>query len=61
MLVDCFAGCRIEHFSELGATLYRGPMLIENALAMCQVKDPFGNLIGLRGEYSGCHTTSTDV
>jgi len=45
----------IEHFSELGAELYRAPMLIENGLAMCQLRDPFGNLIGLRGEYNGCH------
>ncbi|MEZ8336060.1 glyoxalase/bleomycin resistance/dioxygenase family protein, partial [Vibrio splendidus] len=28
---------------------YRGPMAIENGLFMCQIEDPFGNLIGLRG------------
>lgn len=39
----------LAHFRSLGATLYRGPMNIENGLAMCQVEDPFGNLIGLRG------------
>ena len=41
----------IDHFRSLGSTLYRGPMAIENGLGMCQVSDPFGNLIGLRGEY----------
>lgn len=39
----------LARFEELGAHLYRGPMEIENALFMCQVEDPFGNLIGLRG------------
>ncbi|TQP19207.1 MULTISPECIES: glyoxalase/bleomycin resistance/dioxygenase family protein [Vibrio] len=37
-------------FEALGAKLYRGPMEIENGLSMCQVEDPFGNLIGLRGK-----------
>ena len=36
----------------VGATLYRGPMLIENGEAMCQVQDPWGNCIGLRGPSS---------
>ena len=39
----------IAHFGQLGAELYRGPMQIEDGLGMCQVADPFGNLIGLRG------------
>ncbi|HCM0799014.1 VOC family protein [Vibrio parahaemolyticus] len=39
----------VAHFESLGARLYRGPMEIENGLSMCQVEDPFGNLIGLRG------------
>ncbi|WP_104403329.1 VOC family protein [Vibrio penaeicida] len=39
----------LKHFESLGAKLYRGPMAIENGLVMCQVEDPFGNLIGLRG------------
>ena len=38
----------VAHFQRLGAKLYRGPMNIENNLIMCQVEDPFGNLIGLR-------------
>ncbi|MFM2663521.1 VOC family protein [Vibrio mediterranei] len=40
----------IARFEELGACLYRGPMEIEGGLSMCQVEDPFGNLIGLRGK-----------
>lgn len=39
----------LSHFERLGAHLYRGPMAIENRISMCQVEDPFGNLIGLRG------------
>lgn len=33
----------------LGASLYRGPMAIENGQSMCQVQDPWGNCIGIRG------------
>lgn len=40
----------LSHFQRLGAKLYRGPLHIENDSIMCQVEDPFGNLIGLRGE-----------
>lgn len=40
----------LAHFESLGAKLYRGPMKIEGGLSMCQVEDPFGNLIGLRGK-----------
>ena len=32
----------------IGATLYRGPMAIENGQRMCQVRDPWGNCFGLR-------------
>lgn len=39
----------LKHFLSLGATLYRGPMAIEGGFAMCQVQDPWGNCIGLRG------------
>jgi predicted enzyme related to lactoylglutathione lyase len=39
----------LEHFKGLGASLYRGPMEIENGLCMCQVRDPWGNCMGLRG------------
>lgn len=41
----------IEHFEQLEAKLYRGPMKIEAGMGMCQIEDPFGNLIGLRGSY----------
>ena len=34
----------------IGAKLHRGPMAIENGTTMCQIEDPFGNLIGLLGE-----------
>ena len=34
---------------KIGATLYRGPMNIENGQVMCQLQDPWGNCIGLRG------------
>ena len=39
----------VKHFEELGAKMYRGPMQIEGGMSMCQLEDPFGNLIGLRG------------
>lgn len=40
----------LAYFEALGAKLFRGPMEIERGLSMCQVEDPFGNLIGLRGK-----------
>ncbi len=39
----------LERLLALGATLYRGPMAIEDGLQMCQVRDPWGNCLGLRG------------
>ena len=42
----------LQRLIAIGATLYRGPMPIEYGLAMCQVEDPFGNLIGIRGGMS---------
>jgi predicted enzyme related to lactoylglutathione lyase len=39
----------LAHFESLGAKLYRGPMSIEEGQRMCQVRDPWGNCIGLRG------------
>ncbi len=33
----------------VGATLYRGPLDIEDGQRMFQVRDPWGNCIGLRG------------
>ena len=40
----------LTRFLDNGARLYRGPMEIENDLIMCQLEDPYGNLIGLRGK-----------
>ena len=42
----------IDRLQQLGAVLYRGPIAIENGLGMCQFKEPFGNLIGLRGAFT---------
>ncbi|MEY4589738.1 MAG: hypothetical protein RL497_1814 [Pseudomonadota bacterium] len=42
----------IKHFKHLGSEIYRGPIPIENGQGMCQVTDPFGNLIGLRGPFN---------
>lgn len=39
----------LQHLESLGAELYRGPMKIDGDLWMCQVRDPWGNCIGLRG------------
>lgn len=38
----------LAHFVAAGATLYRGPGKIEEGKLMCQVRDPWGNCIGLR-------------
>ena len=32
-----------------GARLHRGPLDIENGQTMCQVRDPWGNCIGITG------------
>jgi uncharacterized protein len=42
----------LVHFQSVGAKLYRGPMQIEEGQSMCQVQDPWGNCIGLRGPSS---------
>jgi len=39
----------LQHFLDLGATIYRGPLAIESGQRMCQVRDPWGNCLGLRG------------
>jgi predicted enzyme related to lactoylglutathione lyase len=39
----------VERLLLIGGQLYRGPMRIEANLSMCQVQDPWGNCIGLRG------------
>ena len=39
-------------FVKHGGSLYRGPIEIpESDEGICQIKDPFGNVIGLRGKY----------
>jgi predicted enzyme related to lactoylglutathione lyase len=43
---------RKAYLESIGAVLYRGPLEIEDGLIMCQFKDPFGNLLGLRGRRS---------
>ncbi|MFC6618968.1 VOC family protein [Deinococcus radiophilus] len=45
---DNFAA-ELNRLQALGAVLYRGPMAIEEGQQMAQVKDPWGNLLGLRG------------
>ena len=40
----------LSHLNKLGAALYRGPMSIEHGQRMCQVRDPWGNCIGIRGK-----------
>ncbi|MGE0171343.1 MAG: VOC family protein [Oligoflexales bacterium] len=47
--VDDFRGA-VVHLSSLGGTIYRGPIPTEANLQICQIKDPFGNVIGLEGE-----------
>ena len=42
----------IERFKALGSSVYRGPIDIGLGTGMCQVTDPFGNLIGLRGRFN---------
>ena len=39
----------LAQMQDVGAVLYRGPMDIEGGQRMCQVLDPWGNCIGLRG------------
>ncbi len=39
----------LAHMQSIGAKLYRGPKQIEAGISMCQVQDPWGNCIGLRG------------
>lgn len=44
---------RLSDLQALGAILYRGPLHIGDGHKMCQVKDPFGNLLGIRGPTGG--------
>lgn len=38
----------VEWLESLGAVLYRGPLDIDDGERICQVRDPWGNCIGLR-------------
>ncbi len=44
---------RLKFLTDLGATLYRGPLEIDDGWIMCQVMDPWGNCIGIRGLAAG--------
>lgn len=46
--VDCF-DTALEKAMQMGAVLYRGPLDRGDGSWMCQVKDPFGNLLGFFG------------
>jgi predicted enzyme related to lactoylglutathione lyase len=37
----------IEHFLEMGCTIYRGPIISVDSESVAQLIDPFGNAIGL--------------
>jgi predicted enzyme related to lactoylglutathione lyase len=39
----------VARATDRGASLYRGPIDIEDARRMAQLQDPFGNVIGIRG------------
>ena len=38
----------VLRLGQLGASLYRGPLALEDGDRICQVRDPWGNCIGLR-------------
>ncbi|CAM2159164.1 VOC domain-containing protein (plasmid) [Pararobbsia alpina] len=38
-----------ERFMRAGASLYRGPMQVEDHKQMCMLRDPWGNCFGLHG------------
>jgi predicted enzyme related to lactoylglutathione lyase len=42
-----------DAFVRAGASLYRGPLAIEDGQGICQLADPFGNLLGLIGDHDG--------
>ncbi|MGF6575034.1 putative enzyme related to lactoylglutathione lyase [Paraburkholderia sp. GAS333] len=39
----------LQHFLQVGATVYRGPSDVEAGKRMCMLRDPWGNCIGLYG------------
>lgn len=40
---------RLDYLLSIGAKMFCGPLDIENNMRMCQVKDLWGNAIGIRG------------
>lgn len=42
----------VERATGMGAVLYRGPIDIEEGRRMAQLRDPFGNVLGVRGPHS---------
>jgi predicted enzyme related to lactoylglutathione lyase len=48
----------LQRLRSLGGKLYRGPLQIEDSECMCQVQDPWGNCIGLRGPSSQSGTAA---
>jgi predicted enzyme related to lactoylglutathione lyase len=51
----------LSHLESVGAQLYRGPLKIEEGQTMCQVKDPWGNCIGIRGKVNIQPATPGDL
>ena len=47
-LVEDFDGF-VRRAEGMGAGLYRGPIPIEEGRRMAQIRDPFGNVFGIRG------------
>ena len=39
----------LRHFTDNGATIYRGPLKIPTGQSIAQLRDPFGQVIGLIG------------
>ena len=39
----------IKLFTQFGGSVYRGPLQLPTSESICQIKDPFGNVIGLIG------------
>lgn len=49
-LVDNFEAF-VQRACSMGATVYRGPLFLEEiGRHICQLEDPFGNIIGIEGE-----------
>ncbi|MES2217634.1 MAG: VOC family protein [Pseudomonadota bacterium] len=40
----------ISYFCTAGASIYRGPLQIEGDDVICQIQDPFGNVLGMIGK-----------